>query len=173
MNRRSKSTPASRTASTKRPARKRNPTSALAGENVAAAHARELAWTVERHLEALVALELIAPLPESGHGVYTFADGARDATYARMLFAQRRQLHRQVAQWYERVHAADPAPHYPTLARHWRAADEPAKAIHYLEKAGERARLNGAYEEAQRYFQESRAIDRGASVLSSDYASPL
>ena len=128
---------------------------------------------VERHLEALVALELIAPLPESGDGVYAFADGARDAAYARMLFAQRRQLHRQVAQWYERVHAADPAPHYPTLARHWRAADEPAKAIHYLEKAGERARLNGAYEEAQRYFQESLAIDRGASVLSSDYASPL
>ncbi|HET9763506.1 MAG TPA: hypothetical protein VFR50_08330, partial [Casimicrobiaceae bacterium] len=115
----------------------------------------------------------IAPLPESGDRVYAFADGARDAAYARMLFAQRRRLHREIAQWYERVHAADPAPHYPTLARHWRAADEPAKAIHYLEKAGERAWRNGAYEEAQRYFSESLAIDRGASVLSSDYATPL
>ena len=128
---------------------------------------------VGRHLDALAALELVAPLPEGGDRVYAFAEETRDAAYARLLFAQRRQLHREVAQWYERVHAADPSPHYAALARHWRAADEPAKAIHYLEKAGERAWRDGAYEEAQRYFSESLAIDRGASVLSSDYASPL
>ena len=86
------------------------------------------------------------------------------------MFAQRRQMHRHVAQWYERAYAADPGPRYATLARHWRAADEPAKAIHYLEKAGELARLNGAYEEAQRYFAESLAIDRNASVLSAEFA---
>ena len=64
-------------------------------------------------------------------------------------------------------------PNYPALARHWGAADEPAKAIDYLEKAGQHAWRNGAYEEAQRYLTESLAIDRGASVLSSDYAAPL
>ncbi|HET8875035.1 MAG TPA: response regulator [Casimicrobiaceae bacterium] len=126
---------------------------------------------VASHLDALVALEFIAPLADGGERVYAFAEpGTREAAYARMLFAQRRQLHRDVAQWYEHAYAADPAPHYATLARHWRAADEPAKAIHYLEKAGEIARLNGAYEEAQRYFTESLAIDRRGSVLSSDYA---
>ena len=45
MNRRSKSNSASRTASPTKAARKRNPKSTLAGENVAATHARELAWT--------------------------------------------------------------------------------------------------------------------------------
>jgi DNA-binding response OmpR family regulator len=127
--------------------------------------------SVAGHLDALVALEFIAPVVDGGERVYAFAEPAtREAAYARMLFAQRRQLHRDVAQWYEHAYAADPAPHYATLARHWRAADEPAKAIHYLEKAGEIARLNGAYEEAQRYFTESLAIDRRGSVLSSDYA---
>jgi CheY-like chemotaxis protein/class 3 adenylate cyclase len=121
-------------------------------------------------LDALTALNLIALAAEHGEDVYAFVDATtREAAYALMLFAQRRQLHRAVAEWHEREHAADLAPHYVTLARHWRAADEPAKAIHYLEKAGQLARLNGAYEEAQRHFTESLAIDASASVLSGDY----
>ena len=53
-----------------------------------------------------------------------------------MLFVQRRHLHRQVAEWYERTYRGDPAPYYAILAHHWRHGDEPAKAIEYLEKAG-------------------------------------
>ncbi|HEY7786893.1 MAG TPA: adenylate/guanylate cyclase domain-containing protein, partial [Casimicrobiaceae bacterium] len=125
---------------------------------------------VAGHVDALVALDLIAPAAGHGERIYAFAESAtREAAYGLMLFAQRRQLHRAVAEWHERAHAADLGPHYVTLARHWRAADEPVKAIHYLEKAGERARLNGAYEEAQRYFTESLAIDANASVLSGGY----
>src|SRR5690349_1113948 len=92
MDRRSKSTPASRTASTKRPARKRNPTSTLAGENVAAAHARELAWTGQ-HERAVAActdalanetspatrLELLDVRAESHVALGRFDDAAADA----------------------------------------------------------------------------------------------
>jgi hypothetical protein len=122
------------------------------------------------HLESLASVRLIAPVADAGGRVYAFVDAATlEDVYAQMLFAQRRQLHRAVAEWHERAHAANLAPHYPVLARHWRAADEPARAIHYLEKAGELARQNGAYEEAQRYLRESLSMDATASVLSSDY----
>ena len=125
---------------------------------------------VGAHLENLVALNLIAPAPDQGDRIYTFVDtSTQAAAYGLLLFAQRRQLHRAIAEWHERTHAADLAPHFALLARHWRAADEPARAIYYLEKAGERARQNGAFEEAQRYFNESLAIDTTSSVLSSGY----
>ncbi len=126
---------------------------------------------VAAHLESLAALRLIAPVAEASGRIYTFAETSTlEAAYACMLFAQRRQLHRAVAEWHERVHAADLAPHYPVLAHHWRAADEPARAIQYFEKAAELARCNGAYEEAQRYLSESLSLDATASVLSSGYA---
>jgi hypothetical protein len=123
------------------------------------------------HLGHLAAAKLIAPAPNEGEAVYAFVSAsAREAAYGLMLFAQRRQLHRAVAQWFERSHAADLTPHYETLACHWRAADEPAKAIHYLEKAGELARHKGAFEDAQRLFAASLAIDTTAAVLSGGYA---
>ena len=122
------------------------------------------------HLGHLVALNLIAPARDQGDDIYSFVDSSMQAAaYGLLLFAQRRQLHRAIAQWHERAHADDLAPHFAVLARHWRAADEPARAIHYLEKAGELARRNGAFEEAQRYFNESLAIDATSSVLSDGY----
>ena len=122
------------------------------------------------HLGHLVAQNLIAPARDQGDDVYAFVDAdTQAAAYGLLLFAQRRQLHRAIAEWHERAHADDLAPHFALLARHWRAADEPARAIHYLEKAGERARRSGAFEEAQRYFNESLAIDTTSSVLSSGY----
>ena len=125
---------------------------------------------LDEHIAAVTQLNLIAPVPGGGDPIYTFVDAAtQDGAYHQMLFAQRRQLHRAVAEWHERVHAADLSPHYPTLARHWRAANEPARAIHFLEQAAGLARKNGAYEDAQRYLNESLAIDATSSVLSSGY----
>src|SRR5207249_7486055 len=68
-------------------------------------------------------------------------------------------LHREVAQWYERTHAEDLAPHYPLLAHHWSRAEEDARAIDYLEKAGEQALRDGAYHEAVRFLGEALALD--------------
>ena len=124
---------------------------------------------IAEHLAALVALRLITPA-SSDDRVFAFVEHAtREAAYSLMLFAQRRQLHRAIAEWHERAHAADLAPHFATLARHWRSADEPVKALHYLEQAGAFARRHGRLEEAQHYFSESLEIDKTSSVLSSDY----
>lgn len=72
-----------------------------------------------------------------------------DAVYGLMLFAQRRQLHRAVAESYERAGAQPGAlPAYGLLAHHWvRSGDEP-RALEYLEKAGGQALRSGAYTEA-------------------------
>lgn len=80
-----------------------------------------------------------------------------------MLFAQRRQLHRAVAAWYEREHVSDRSPVYGLLAHHWRSGvgdprAEPeitAKAIEYLDKAGEQAAHSYANPEAIRFFTDA------------------
>jgi predicted ATPase len=124
---------------------------------------------LDRHLETLVRLDLIvhhAPRP-----AYTFRNLLTlETAYNSMLHSQRRFVHRQVAEWLERAFVADLAPHYASLARHWRQADEPEKAIHYLELASQRATQSGAYQEAERYLQESMEIDAQAGVLSTDYS---
>ncbi|HEX6792968.1 MAG TPA: hypothetical protein VF304_03880, partial [Casimicrobiaceae bacterium] len=92
MERRSKSASASRTASPSKTARKRSPKSTLAGENVAASHARELAWTGQ-HERAVAAcsdglvsetsadarLELLDVRAESQVALGRFDDAAADA----------------------------------------------------------------------------------------------
>jgi class 3 adenylate cyclase/tetratricopeptide (TPR) repeat protein len=84
-----------------------------------------------------------------------------EAVYNLMLFAQRRQLHRAVAEWYERNHTGDLTPFYPMLAYHWDKAEEPSKTIAYLEKAGEQALRSGAYREAVTAFRKTLALDEG------------
>ncbi|MGH8801031.1 MAG: adenylate/guanylate cyclase domain-containing protein, partial [Casimicrobiaceae bacterium] len=98
--------------------------------------------------------------------VYRFTSVAlRDAAYARMPFAQRRQLHRDIALWYEREYT-DLAPHHATLAAHWRAAEEHARAAECFERAAEVARAHGELEQAARYLGESLALERGAATPS-------
>lgn len=121
---------------------------------------------IRQSLAALAARRVLVHVDSAGEPMFGFVDAAvRDAAYECMLFAQRRQLHRALAQWYERRHQADLGPHYATLAHHWQAADEPARAIDYLEKAGERAQRNGALTDAQRFYDDSLAIERQAAVL--------
>ncbi|HEY1011668.1 MAG TPA: adenylate/guanylate cyclase domain-containing protein, partial [Herpetosiphonaceae bacterium] len=79
----------------------------------------------------------------------------REVAYNLMLFAQRRELHRAVAEWYEREHADELAPLYATLAHHWGKADQPDKTLVYLERAGEQAIRSGAYQEARGFFSEA------------------
>jgi class 3 adenylate cyclase/tetratricopeptide (TPR) repeat protein len=83
----------------------------------------------------------------------------QEVAYNLMLFSQRRQLHRAVAEWYERTHADDLSKFYPLLAHHWSKAEEEWKALGYLDKAGEQALRNGAYQEAVRFFTQALAID--------------
>jgi class 3 adenylate cyclase/tetratricopeptide (TPR) repeat protein len=96
----------------------------------------------------------------------------QEVAYNLLLFAQRRQLHRAVAEWYERAFAADLGSVYPLLAHHWLSASEPLqgdsatfKAIMYLEKAGEAALRSDANQEAVSHFSSLLAIVTPRSPL--------
>jgi CheY-like chemotaxis protein/predicted metal-dependent HD superfamily phosphohydrolase len=129
--------------------------------------------SLRQRLSALVRAGLLEQaLPEP---VFAFQDPAvQQVAYDSMLFAQRRPLHRLIAEWYERTCPEDLAPHYALLAHHWRQAEEPGRAIEYLEKAGQQALRSGAYDEAERYFQQSLDLDAQSGVLSDGfYEHPL
>ncbi|MGE3819310.1 MAG: AAA family ATPase, partial [Isosphaeraceae bacterium] len=72
----------------------------------------------------------------------------QEVSYELLLFSQRRLLHRRIAEWYEKAHAADLSPYYPLLAHHWGRAEDVSREVDYLEKAGVQALRSGAYREA-------------------------
>jgi uncharacterized protein HemY len=86
-----------------------------------------------------------------------------------MLFSQRRQLHRKAAEWIEGNNNDGGDASFEKLAEHWLRADDTAKAINYLEKAGQEALKNGDYDKAETYFEESLQLDATASVLSTEF----
>jgi DNA-binding response OmpR family regulator len=121
-----------------------------------------------KHMETFSNLDLIYPLSQDS--AYTFRDEITyDSVYNSMLFSQRRQLHRQMAEWLESNYSEEVTPQYAILADHWRKADDTSKAIDYLEKAGQDALKNGDYEKAERYFKDSLELDATAAVLSAEF----
>ncbi len=93
----------------------------------------------------------------------------QEVAYSLLLYAQRRQLHRAIAEWYEQAQADDLPTVYPLLAYHWGRAEEPAKTLAYLELAGEQALRAGAYQEAVNLLTEawsrSKAVQPAPDVL--------
>ncbi|MFS8114176.1 AAA family ATPase [Rhizobium jaguaris] len=70
---------------------------------------------------------------------YSFCHGImRDVAYELMLYGQRKQLHRAIADWYEQNGALDISRIYALLAHHLEAAGEPVRATHYLRLEAER-----------------------------------
>lgn len=107
----------------------------------------------------ITALERSEPAP-----VYAFSQLIfQEVNYNLMLFSQRRQLHRAMAEWLERANINQLEAVYPLLAAHWskaidESAAEPAlvrKAVDYLQKAGEQAVRQYANQEAVAFFSEA------------------
>ncbi len=126
------------------------------------------------HLTALERLNLTPLETPDPHLAYLFKHVlTQEAAYGLMLFAQRRELHRVVAEWYERIFGEDLSLHYPLLAHHWSKAEDSAKAIEYLEKAGEHALRQGACREALTSFQEAVRLHEGIAAQRRPLDSPL
>ncbi len=85
----------------------------------------------------------------------------QEVAYNLMTFAQRRELHHAVGEWYEYTFASDLTSHYPILAYHWSKTDEWTKAILYLEKAGEQALAQYANQEAVSFLGEADRLADG------------
>src|SRR5581483_2620806 len=78
-----------------------------------------IASEVERlteHLTTMERLDLVLPDRHDTLQTYLFKHAiTQEVAYNLMLFAQRRQIHRRVADYYERVYAGDLPRYYPLL----------------------------------------------------------
>ena len=120
---------------------------------------------VAEHLETLVRLDLARLVSEEPEVTYGFKHViTQDVAYNSMLFAQRRELHRGIAEWYETRHGPD-APHlFAVFGHHWRQAGVPEKASGYLGRAGERALRQYANREASHLLTEALAVAEDGGV---------
>jgi class 3 adenylate cyclase/tetratricopeptide (TPR) repeat protein len=89
---------------------------------------------------------------------------AHEVVYSLMTFAQRNQLHRATALWYEQAGADDPG-RYPLLAYHWHQAGDTERAVEYYGRAGENAFRNFANREAIRFLQQAVVLGSGRPAV--------
>ena len=126
--------------------------------------------TVLDALRSLDALRITSLERAEPGEAYAFTHLAfAEVAYHQMLFAQRRQMHRAMAELLEERHAGALSNAYPLLAFHWqRVAEdgdaEPAviwKAVEYLQKAGEQALQQLANPEAIQFLDAAlRLLER-------------
>jgi class 3 adenylate cyclase/tetratricopeptide (TPR) repeat protein len=111
------------------------------------------------HLEHATSLDLTRVESPDPDLAYLFTHViTQEVAYGLLVFAQRRPLHRAVAEWYE-ANVDDRAPLIPLLAHHWGRAGVPDKALHYLGRAGEVALSNYANVEALGFLTDALALD--------------
>ena len=82
----------------------------------------------------------------------------RDAAYKSLLNADRKPLHRAVAEALERLYPDQLDELAPLLGQHYSQANETEKAIRYLHKAGQQAALRYANPEAISFFGDALAL---------------
>jgi class 3 adenylate cyclase/tetratricopeptide (TPR) repeat protein len=92
---------------------------------------------------------------------YSFKNQAiQEVVYQIMLFSQRRQLHKRIAEWYERTQADNLNNFCGLLAYHWKLSEaNPLVARDYYIKAGEQALRAFANREAVNYFIEALNLE--------------
>ncbi len=130
------------------------------------ASSSQVAQTLREHLDALAQYDLTdveTPEPDLS---YLFSHIiTQEVAYQTLLFAQRQELHRRAAEWYEvsfdgqapQGPHARLAPYYPLLVYHYRMAEDPAAERRYARLAGEHAARQFATIEAVIYL--SRALE--------------
>ncbi len=77
----------------------------------------------------------------------------QETAYRTLLAEQRTSLHRRAAEWLEERYAGREAEVLGLLAHHWLRADDEAKAADYLLRAGDKARLEYALDEAIEHYR--------------------
>ena len=118
--------------------------------------------SVVEHLERASGLDLTRLETPDPDLAYLFTHViTQEVAYELLVYAQRRPLHRAVAEWYE-ARVADLEPLVPLLAHHWGRAGVTEKALQYLGRAGEQALQNYANAEALGFLREALAMDDAA-----------
>jgi len=121
-------------------------------------------WTegdLEEHLLTLQREELIRERARLPAVEYIFKhELTREAAYRGLLRKERRLIHGLVAESLERLFLEQTEEQVGLLAHHWERAAVAEKAIEYLLRAGDQARMVYAHEEAIDYYQRALAFLR-------------
>jgi ABC-type oligopeptide transport system substrate-binding subunit/class 3 adenylate cyclase len=78
----------------------------------------------------------------------------QETAYRTLLAEQRERLHRRAAEWLEERHAERDTEALGLLAYHWLRAEDEDKAAGYLLRAGDKARLEYALDEAIEHYRD-------------------
>ena len=78
----------------------------------------------------------------------------QETAYRTLLAEQRKRLHRRAAEWLEERYAERDSEALGLLAYHWLRAEDEAKAADYLLRAGDKARLEYALDEAIEHYRD-------------------
>jgi len=105
-------------------------------------------------LEEAIADRLVGELPDGRGGLRFSHVLIRDSVYESQPATRRLQLHREIGDALESLHAGNLDPHLAELAHHYLLAGAPGtdKAIRYAMAAGGRAASQLAFEEAARHY---------------------
>jgi len=112
---------------------------------------------IVQHLQALEAQEFLMR-DKDATDVYTFKHSLiREVVYNTILSGQRRLIHARVANWYNSTYHTkeERIPIYPELAYHYQEAGDKQNAIHYYEKAAQRAMKVNAMKEASLFYEKA------------------
>jgi predicted ATPase len=113
---------------------------------------------LERRLSRLQAGEFIYEQPAAGNVEYTFKHAlTQEVAYNALLVERRKPLHERAGVALESMFAGQLDDHLDELAHHYRRSDNVAKAVEYLERAGQQAVQRSAYGDAMSSL--SAAID--------------
>src|SRR5205823_6091595 len=104
---------------------------------------------LQRRLTHLQAAELLYEQPGMSAPTYVFKHVlTQDVAYASLPREQRRGVHERAAQALEVLFADRLEEHYGALAHHYSRSGNTAKAVYYLQHAGQQAEQRSAYAEA-------------------------
>ncbi|HSD85598.1 MAG TPA: ABC transporter substrate-binding protein, partial [Anaerolineae bacterium] len=113
---------------------------------------------VDEHLSLLQRADLVREKARRPELEYVFKHSlTQEAAYNSLLIERRREFHHKVGEALEQLFADRVVEFYGLLAHHFDAAEEHAKAIDYLIKAGDKSRLEDAHEEAVKFYR--RALE--------------
>lgn len=122
------------------------------------------------HLEQLQAFDIVLaemPAPELS---YIFKHAiTHEVAYSTLLFSQRRELHEQIAHYYERNNKGHLEPYYARLVYHYGRSGDESRQLRYARLAGQEAARRYANAEAIAFYGQALGIlERQAPALQGD-----
>jgi predicted ATPase len=115
-------------------------------------------------LDRLIGAGLLLRRGDAPYATYSFKHVlVRDAAYSTLLREPRRALHARIAETLESQFAEISENRPELIARHYREADDVAKAVGYLSVAGDRALSHSALKEAHEHITQALQLISGLS----------